>query len=86
MASRGSESEASDCGECLVLGRRVVFSEDLDGLVDAWRWRGEGERCLVDVWRLRGDDERCLVDSRCFESGERRSLWLRCEEERSGDT
>jgi hypothetical protein len=35
MASKGSESDASDCGECLVLWRRVSFSDDLDGLVDA---------------------------------------------------
>ena len=63
MASRGSESEASDFGECFALRRRVASSDDLDGLVEAWRLRGERERCLVFVWRLRGEDERCLVDS-----------------------
>lgn len=63
MASRGSESEASDCGESFVLRRRVASSDGLDGLVDVWRLRGERERCLVLVWRLRGEDERCLVDS-----------------------
>jgi hypothetical protein len=74
IASSGSESDASDCGECLVLWRRVVFSDDFDGLVDTWRLRGEEERCLVEVWRLRGEEERCRVDSRSVECGERRSL------------
>lgn len=63
IASRGSESEASDCGECFVLRRRLASSDDLGGLVDAWRLGDERERRLVLVWRLRGEDERCLVDS-----------------------
>lgn len=45
-ASRGSESEASDGEERLRLWRRLESSDDLDGLVDAWRFRGEEERCL----------------------------------------